>query len=501
MELLLHLNREFNPEMAILSYANISDKFKPTYDPTKLGAGIVHIGLGAFHKAHQAALTHKVLQKQPDNWRIFGVSLRSSKPSSELTPQDCLYTLIEKGMSGQRFNVIGSIAGAACLGDNFDGVLSHLISEDIKIVSITVTEKAYGLDRANKGCDIAHPAIAHDLENVESPKGVVGLLVLALKLRRKNGTEPFTVLCCDNLPENGVMVRNAVVDFARRIDQELAAWIKHNVAFPSTMVDRITPAATSETMQEAEQEIGLSDNAAVETEEFCQWVIEDNFPTGRPNWDIAGAIFTDDVAKFEMMKLRMLNGAHSMLAYVGFHCGYKYVRDVMQNEPMVQLIRRHMRSAQTTLDELEGVDFNLYAQDLIDRFRNPSIAHETFQIAMDGSEKMPQRVFAPAVSDKLNRAQRRPFVFATAAWLRHVSGSQHDCSSYILRDPAVDKLKQLDLNCSTKDLVRQLMEFNIIPQFLAGDDLFWEDTNLLLKDMLSNSMIDIVYKESDMIGS
>ena len=245
--------------MSVLSYANIPDELKPTYDPRKLSVGIVHIGLGAFHKAHQAALTHHVLQKQPGDWRIFGVSLRSSQPSAELTPQDYLYTLIEKGMSGSRINLIGSIAGAACLGDDFDGVLPHLISDATKIVSITVTEKAYGLDRANKGCDIAHPAIAHDLENAENPIGVVGLVVLALKLRRKNGTEPFTVLCCDNLPENGVMVRNAVVDFARRTDEELAAWITDNVAFPSTMVDRITPAATSETKQEAKLEIGLAD--------------------------------------------------------------------------------------------------------------------------------------------------------------------------------------------------------------------------------------------------
>lgn len=486
--------------MPILSLETIPENCKPKYDPNKLGVGIVHIGLGAFHKAHQAALTHQVLQHQSNNWRIFGVSLRSPQASAQLTPQDCLYTLIEKGLSGTQHQVVASIADAAFLGDDFENVLFHLTSESTKIVSLTVTEKAYGLDRVNKGCDPEHPAIAHDLERPSRPIGVIGLLVLALKLRRENETAPFTVLCCDNLPENGVMVRHAVVDFARKTDPELAAWIAEHVAFPSTMVDRITPAATSETTQEAENAIGLLDNAAVETEEFCQWVIEDNFPTGRPNWDIAGAVFTDDVAKFEMMKLRMLNGAHSMLAYTGFHCGHKYVRDVMHNEALVQLIRRHMRSAQMTLDAIDGVDFNQYAEDLINRFRNPSIAHETFQIAMDGSEKMPQRIFAPAVSDKLDQAQRRPFVFATAAWLRHVSGSEHDCSSYILRDPAAHNLKQIDLHCSPQDLVRQLMEFNIIPQLLVLDELFWKDTSLLLREMLANSMTDIVLKEFDMIG-
>lgn len=482
--------------MSVLSYANIPDELKPTYDPRKLSVGIVHIGLGAFHKAHQAALTHHVLQKQPGNWRIFGVSLRSSQPSAELTPQDYLYTLIEKGMSGSRINLIGSIAGAACLGDDFDGVLPHLISDATKIVSITVTEKAYGLDRANKGCDIAHPAIAHDLENAENPIGVVGLVVLALKLRRKNGTEPFTVLCCDNLPENGVMVRNAVVDFARRTDEELAAWITDNVAFPSTMVDRITPAATSETKQEAKLEIGLADNAAVETEEFCQWVIEDNFPTGRPNWDIAGAVFTDNVTKFEMMKLRMLNGSHSMLAYVGFHCGYKYVRDVMQNEALVQLIKRQMRSAQTTLDAIEDVDFSLYAEVLIDRFRNPSIAHETFQIAMDGSEKMPQRIFDPAFSGKLSAELKRAYVFATAAWLRHISGSTHDCGKYILRDPISHKLLGIDLMSGPNELALQLETIGLINKEAAADNAFWSDVNKLLGEMLFCSMVDVVNNET-----
>ena len=292
------------------------------------------------------------------------------------------------------------------------------------------------------------------------------------------------------------MVRNAVVDFARRTDEELAAWITDNVAFPSTMVDRITPAATSETKQEAKLEIGLADNAAVETEEFCQWVIEDNFPTGRPNWDIAGAVFTDNVTKFEMMKLRMLNGSHSMLAYVGFHCGYKYVRDVMQNEALVQLIKRQMRSAQTTLDAIEDVDFSLYAEVLIDRFRNPSIAHETFQIAMDGSEKMPQRIFDPAFSGKLSAELKRAYVFATAAWLRHISGSTHDCGKYILRDPISHKLLGIDLMSGPNELALQLETIGLINKEAAAANAFWSDVNKLLGEMLFYSMVDVVNNET-----
>lgn len=482
--------------MQLSNISELPDDYPPSYVPEKLGVGIVHLGLGSFHKAHQATLTHQVLQQQPDAWRIFGVSLRSKQPKKDLLPQNCLFTLVSKGQGGAKYEVIASIADAACLVDDFDKVLANLASEKTKIVTITVTEKAYGLDRLNNGCDETHSAISHDLENPSHPVGVIGLLVLALKRRYDDDIEPFTVLCCDNLPENGKLLRSAVIDFAFRNDKDLAVWISANVAFPSTMVDRITPAPTPETKKEVQQVMGILDNAAVETEEFCQWVIEDNFPSGRPNWDLAGAIFTDDVAKFERMKLRMLNGSHSMLAYTGFHCGLQYVRDVMNDASMVKLITRHLRAALATLDEIDGIDFNEYANELLQRFRNPSIAHETFQIAMDGSEKMPQRIFDPAFSGRLSPELKRPYAFATAAWLRHISGSTHDCDEYILRDPISHKLSEIDLNSGPKILVRQLEALGLINNEMAEDTAYWIDVSKLVEEMLVCSMVDVVNNET-----
>ncbi|TMV62470.1 mannitol dehydrogenase family protein, partial [Thioclava sp. BHET1] len=290
-------------------------------------------------------------------------------------------------------------------------------------------------DRAARGCDPSHPAVAADLKTPEAPQGVLGLLVRALSLRFERGFPPFTVLCCDNLPENGALLRGAALDFARRCDPDLAHRIAAEVAFPATMVDRITPAATEETRREAEALTGFTDLAAVETEAFRQWVIEDHFPQGRPAWEAAGAIFVADVAPYEQMKLRMLNGSHSMLAYAGFHAGCRYVRDVMADADLAPLVRRHLAAAAASLPALPGLDLGDYASALTTRFANPAIAHETFQIAMDGTEKLPQRIFAPALDALKSGRDLAPFAFASAAWMRHASGAQHDCAPYALRDP------------------------------------------------------------------
>lgn len=410
---------------------------RPGYAPSEHGVGIVHLGLGAFHKAHQAALTDLALAASGGDWRILGVSLRSPRAVEEIAPQNGLYTLIERGASGTRARVIGAIAGALCAAGDPGPVLAAMAAPGCRIVSLTVTEKAYGLDRAAQGCDPTHPAVAADLAAPQRPQGVLGLLVEALRLRRLAGIAPFTVLCCDNLPENGVLLRGAVLDFARSLAPDLAAWIAETVAFPSTMVDRITPAATPDTLAEAARQTGHADLAAVETEPFCQWVIEDHFPLGRPAWEAAGVIFTADVAPYETAKLRMLNGSHSMLAYAGFHAGHRFVREVMQDAALARHVRRHLGAAAATLPPLLGFDLDHYASDLALRFENPAIAHQTFQIAMDGSEKMPQRIFSAVA-----RAQDlRPFAFATAAWLRHVSGSTHDCAPYELRDPRAAALQ------------------------------------------------------------
>ncbi|SFR01455.1 mannitol dehydrogenase family protein [Poseidonocella sedimentorum] len=462
---------------------------RPAYRREAHGPGIVHIGLGAFHKAHQAVYTDDALAASAGDWRIIGVSLRSTAPAEELTPQDGLYTILERSSGGTRARVIGSLAAALSLRTDRAAVLAALRAPTTRIVSLTVTEKGYGIDRRTGGVNPEHPAIAADLANPDAPTGVAGLLVWALKARRAAGIAPFSVLCCDNLPENGAMVRALLADFARRAAPELVDHIETEVAFPATMVDRITPARGPETLQLAEDLTGFQDAAAVETEAFHQWVIEDRFPSGRPDWAAGGALFVEDVRPFEEMKLRMLNGAHSMLAYTGFLAGHKYVRDVMADAALAPLVRRHLAAAAATLDPLPGVDFAAYAEDLAQRFANPHLAHETYQIAMDGSEKMPQRVFAPAL-DALRRGQSLDaFAFATAAWMRYTLGRRDDGHAYDLRDPLGAALQRDPAPETAVALIAHLNSLpGLIPEALQTNAVWQSSVETALNTMLRNGM-------------
>ncbi len=323
----------------------------------------------------------------------------------------------------------------------------------------------------------------------ENPQGLAGLLVWALGQRRAAGVPPFTVLSCDNLPENGPLLRGLLVDFARHAAPDLVDHIAQDAAFPATMVDRITPARSDATLQLARDMIGREDAAAIETEAFCQWVIEDRFPTGRPDWEAGGAIFVPDVRPYENMKLRMLNGSHSMLAYAGFLAGHRHVRDVMADPDLAVLVRRHLSAAAATLDPLPGVDFGDYARDLEDRFRNPHLAHETYQIAMDGSEKMPQRILAPA-ADALHRGQPfQPFAFATAIWIRYTMGRTDKGETYALRDPRDAELLAASGSGEARDVVRAVLELpGLCPSELRDNPDWQEAVESELESIMQNGV-------------
>lgn len=478
--------------------AQLPADIAPRYVPQAHGVGIVHLGLGAFAKAHLAHYTDCALAASGGDWRILGISLRAPAPAQALNPQDGRYTLITRSAAGTQARVIGALAGGLCSAGNPAPALAALTDSGCRIVSLTVTEKAYGLDRARLGCDSAHPAVAADLAAPDAPQGALGLLTRALALRRARGLAPFTVLCCDNLPDNGALLGGAVVDFARHLDADLADWIAQNVAFPSTMVDRITPAATAQTLAEAARLTGYDDQAAVECEDFCQWVIEDNFPQGRPDWQAGGAIFVPHVAPYEAMKLRMLNGTHSMLAYAGYHAGMEYVRDVIADAAGVRLIARHLAAARATLPALAGVDLAQYGDDLRGRFANPALAHQTYQIAMDGTEKLPQRIFAPAL-DALTRGQDlRPFAFATAAWMRHASGATHDCAPYALRDPrAADIAAALAGRGAAGDIAGALMALpGWMPAALTASAAWRAQISQILQAMLTQPMRAVLNAEA-----
>ena len=469
---------------------------RPAYDPARHGHGIVHLGIGAFQRAHQAAYTDAALAAEGGDWRIVGASLRSTALADALNPQNGLYTLIERGASDTRSGddvcarVIGSIERVIAASRAPADLMASLTDPRTRIVTMTVTEKAYGIDRATKTADTSHPAVAADLRSPANPSGVLGLLTQALRRRRMAHVEPFTVLCCDNLPDNGEFVRCGTIDFARRLDPVLGDWIAETVSFPSCMVDRITPASTDRTREDALRLTTCSDHAPVETEPFTQWVIQDRFPNGRPAWEAGGALFVDDVLPYEAMKLRMLNGAHSMLAYAGFLTGRRYVRDTVAPAGFRPLIERHFRAAASTLPRLPVIDLDAYARQLLSRFANPAIAHETYQIAMDGTEKLPQRIFAPALETLENGLDVGPFAFAVAAWMRYCLGRLDDGTRFALRDPREEEIgRRLSGVVAPSDVADALHALpNFFPERLRTDPIWRNEVKSRLGTMMDDGM-------------
>ena len=463
---------------------------RPSYDPALHGHGIVHLGIGAFHRAHQAVYTDAALATAGGNWRIVGASLRSSELADALNRQNGLYTLIERGASEVRARLIGSVERVIAASRAPGDLMTNLTDRATRIVTMTVTEKAYGVDRATMTVDVNHPAIVGDLKTPTNPSGVLGLLTEALRRRRMKQIEPFTVLCCDNLPNNGAFVRCGVIDFARQLDPALGDWIAEKVSFPSCMVDRITPASTEQTREDALRLTNCIDQAPVETEPFTQWVIDDRFPSGRPAWEAGGALFVHDVQPYEAMKLRMLNGTHSMLAYAGFLSGRLYVRDTVGPAGFRPLIERHFEAAASTLPRLPGIDLYAYAKQLLSRFANPAIAHETYQIAMDGTEKLPQRILAPALEARDRGLNIRPFAFAVAAWMRYCLGRLDDGTRFALRDPREEEIgRVLSGVVKPSDVVDALHALpNFFPERLRTDPVWRRAVNACLGTMMGEGM-------------
>ncbi|MHA1190136.1 MAG: mannitol dehydrogenase family protein [Alphaproteobacteria bacterium] len=474
----------------------------PAFQPQEHRSGIVHIGVGAFHRAHQAVCTDDALAAAGGDWRITGVSLRSTQIATQLNEQDGLYTLLVRGAAGTSARIIGSVERVIAAAIDRPAVIAALTRPQTRIVTMTVSEKAYGIDRANLKVDANHPAIAHDLAEPQAPTGIIGLLVEALRARRENDVPPFTVLCCDNLPANGKLVRAAVLDFAARTNPDLGRWIADTVAFPSAMVDRITPASTERTRQDASRLTGLSETVPVESELFTQWVIEDRFTNGRPEWEAGGAQFVADVEPFERAKLRMLNGAHSLIAYSGVLSGRELVVDAMNDPSIARLVSRHMASAAMTLEPVDGMDLVAYQRDLVARFANPEIAHKTAQIAMDGSQKIPQRILEPALQALATDQDIRPFAFAVAMWMRYCLGRKDDGSVYDLNDPRGDVLQQAALSAG-QDAEKMSAALHglpdLFPDALQTDARWRSGVHTCLSEILKNGAPAAIAAEAENI--
>jgi fructuronate reductase len=415
---------------------------RPGYDRQGVRPGIVHLGIGAFHRAHQAAYTDAVLAQDP-SWGISGVSLRSPETRDALAPQDGLYTLAVRDDARQSLRIVGSVVELLVAPENPEAVLARMADPAVRIVSLTVTEKGYCHKPATGELDEAHPDIVHDRANPGRPRSAPGFIVEALARRRAAGTPPFTLLSCDNLPANGRVLKRIVTRLATLRDAGLGAWVA-DVASPSTMVDRIVPATTDADRIAVTAALAAEDAWPVMTEPFSQWVIEDDFPTGRPAWEKAGAVFATDVTAFETMKLRLLNGSHSTLAYLGYLAGAGTVAEAMALPGMEALVAGMMEDEVTpTLPPLPGLDLAAYRAALLSRFRNGALRHRTWQIAMDGSQKLPQRLLG-TIRDRLAAgAPFRRLALGVAGWMRYVQGVDEAGGAIDVRDPLAGRIADL----------------------------------------------------------
>jgi mannitol 2-dehydrogenase len=393
----------------------------PSYDRKKVRAGIVHIGVGGFHRSHQAFYTDRLMSETgASSWGICGVGLREADRGmfDILKQQDYLYTLIVRYPDGRiETRIIGSIVDFMLGCDDPGAVIDKMASTDTRIVSLTITEGGYNFNPATDEFEFDNPDVQHDLRNPGSPKMVFGYLTAALKIRRDAGLPAFTIQSCDNIQHNGDMTRKMLLAFADRQDAGLARWIGSEVNFPNAMVDRITPVTTPEDIEYLRSEIGVQDAWPVTCEPFCQWVIEDKFSNGRPGWEKVGAQFVPDVTPYEKMKIRLLNAGHSVLGLLGAIYGHSTIDSCVADPLFAAYLRRFMDiEATPVLDAVEGIDLDAYKDSLIERFGNPNIKDNLARICGESSAKMPKFLIS-TISENLGKGGS--FVYSAlviAAW-------------------------------------------------------------------------------------
>ena len=416
---------------------------RPRYDRARVTSGIIHLGLGAFTRAHQAVYTDDVLAAGDLGWGILGASLRSRQIRDALVPQDGLYTVAIRDGDGERLRVIGSLCGLIVAPEDPQALIAAMAAPSTRIVSLTVTEKGYCHDPATGELNERHPDIVHDLANPGLARSAPGLIIAALARRRAEGSPPFSVLSCDNLPANGQTARRVLLRFASLVNRDLGSYLSDALACPSTMVDRIVPATTDQDRARISTALGVEDAWPVVTEPFSQWVIEDDFALGRPDWGACGAELVADVSPYETMKLRLLNGAHSSIAYLGCLAGFETVAEAMAEPAMAAFVERLMfGEIIPVLKPPAGADPQVYARSLIARFGNAALHHRTAQIAMDGSQKLPQRLLGTA-RDRLALGLELPCVaLGIAAWMRHATGKDERGREVEVCDPLAAEMRR-----------------------------------------------------------
>lgn len=418
---------------------------RPGYDRSAVSIGIVHLGVGGFHRAHQAAYLDAVMQLgRGDAWGISGVGLLPGDEAmhAALDAQDGLYTLMTRAPSGAvSARVIGSLLEHHFAPADPSAVLDRLAAPGTRIVTLTITEGGYGIDPASGRFLSEDPAIAHDTVSGAAPRSVFGYLLAALRRRRESGIAPFAVVSCDNIESNGKVARTSLSAFARLADPSLAEMIESEVAFPSSMVDRITPVTTPADRAELEERFGIADRWPVVCEPFCQWVLEDNFPDGRPELEAVGVQMVQDVAPYEQMKLRLLNAGHQAIAYVGILAGYRYAHEAVTDPLIAAFLSGYLREeAQPSLAPVAGIDLDAYRASLLERFSNAALGDTLARLCAHSSDRIP-RFVVPVIAENL--AAGRPVRLGAAilaSWARYGQGRGENGEELLIEDARRDEV-------------------------------------------------------------
>ena len=411
----------------------------PGYNRKELTPSIVHIGLGNFHRAHQAGYLDELLERGLEKTGIFEINLipDSAFPLGEiLGSQDNLYTLITKGAGGEeKVRVVGSVLGYLNAATNRQAALERMADSQTSLITLTVTEKGYYYDRKTVEIDSREAAVQGDLEKVAEPKTAAGSLAAALALRYKNGRSPLTIASCDNIPSNGRVLKNCVLFFCRELYPEICSWVEERVSFPSSMVDRITPVTTAALVKELEERYGISDRWPVCGEDFRQWVLEDNFKTKVPCYAEAGVQIVKDAEPYELMKMRLLNGSHSAMSYPSHLLGLKMVDEGISHPLIKAFIReRYMEEVTPSLSPVPGIDLGVYKDTLVRRFSNKNIADTIARLAMDGTAKIPNFMLKPLSELIRQGGPHGAIIFAVAAWARYLEGKDEDGKPITIED-------------------------------------------------------------------
>ncbi len=419
----------------------------PNYDRTGLKAGIVHFGVGGFHRAHQAMYLDQLMRAgKARDWAICGVGVLPGDTTMRdvLQRQNGLYTLVEKAPDGsQQVRVIGSIVDYLFAPDDPEAVIEKMAGEQTQIVSLTITEGGYNLDAVTGEFDVSNPDIIAEINSEDFPKTVYGLVTEALRRRRERGMQPFTVMCCDNIAGNGDVAKHTFTNYARLKDSGLADWMVADVAFPNCMVDRITPVTTAEDISALESDHGIVDGWPVVCESFVQWVLQDHFPLGRPPYEDVGVQVVADVEPYERMKLRLLNAGHQALGYFGYLSGYRMVHDAAQDRQLATFVRAYMDAEGTpTLFPVPGVDLAEYKDTLLERFGNAAVRDTVQRLCLEGSDRIP-KFLLPVVRDQLaTSGDVWRSAAIVASWARYCEAIDENGEPIQINDRIADTLTE-----------------------------------------------------------